>query len=177
MTNTNPETHQTIRVGGIKLSPELVQFSFSRTPDQDSLLSTILERIAAHGINISFLSLSSTDNGSHISLCVLSEHLIFVKNLIENLLPEDQALVCVSSVGTLTLFPHRNDLGLLGAVISLFAKAKLPIYGIGTSISALAINTEYRLLQEAIEHLTSIIELPQNHSPFRHEFDVQQITP
>jgi hypothetical protein len=176
MRDSTSETHPRIRIGGIKLSPELVQFSFSRPVGQESQLSAILRAIAGRAVNIPFLSLSSASGGSHISLCVAAESHIIVRTLIEYHLQQRQQIHCLPEVGTISLFPHRYSFELVGRLISRMVEAEIPIYGICSSISALTVVTVFRRQEDAVTALESFIELPANHAPFRQEFDIRQIS-
>jgi len=85
-------------------------------------------------------------------------------------------LQVIHGVGTLTLFPHRRSLALLGRVVEILGQSGMSIHSLCTSISALAINIDFVLLDQAVEVLEKIVELPQNHAPFRPEFWVRQIS-
>lgn len=94
--------------------------------------------------------------------------------LIDNLLHPHEKLCSkvAASVGTLTLFPHQSSLNKLGLVLTMFGKHGLPVYGMNSSISALAINTDYHRLDEAAELLKTVFLLPENHAPFRQHLPV-----
>jgi len=88
--------------------------------------------------------------------------------LIDNLLqPHKISSEVTTSVGTLTLFPHQASLNILGLVLTIFGQHELPVYGMNSSISALAINTDYHRLDEVAQLLKSAFLLPENHAPFR----------
>ena len=175
MDRTPAKIHERIRVGGIKLSPELVQFSCNYTSATDSCLATALKVIAGQQINVTFLSLSSSSDTLSMSLCVALENHIIVRQILESAFADVGRLQCIDSVGTLTVFPHRNSLALLGRIVGAFAVNSLPVYGICTSISALSVNTRYSSLMQAVTTLRDIVDLPENHSPFRQEFIIRQI--
>lgn len=177
MRDPTSKTGSRIRIGGIKLSPELVQFSFSRQSGQGKQLSAILKAVAGQSINIPFLSLSSSPPRSSISLCVAAENHVLVRTLIEYHLQQGQQIHSFPEVGTISLFPHRYSFELLGKIISCMTETAIPIYGICSSISALTIVTYYNRQEDAVSALESFIELPANHAPFRQEFDIRQISP
>lgn len=168
--------HHRIRVGGIKLSPELVQFIYTGPSQEKCLLTPALESIAGQHINITFLSLSASENTISTTLCVEAENHIAVQGLLKAVIHNSRQFKTIPSVGTLTIFPHRNSITLLGKIIQSFAINTLPVYGLCTSISAISIITDYSSLQRAITALENIVELPDNHAPFRQEFTIRQIS-
>lgn len=175
MDSTPTKIPERISVGGIKLSPELVQFIFTRPVTENCVLAPVLAIIAGKQINITYLSLSASSREISTSLCVNTEHLMIVKPILEDFVKNPQSLQCIPSVGTITIFPHRNSLILLGRIIRAFAVNQLPVLGVCTSISALSINIAFSSLETGIKVLENIVELPDNHSPFRQEFHVRQI--
>jgi aspartokinase len=175
MEKTPAQIHERIRVGGVKLSQELAQFIYSRPASAECFLTTALGAISHQQINITFLSLSATENEVNISFCVDKDQYITVQGLLDSVIGNRHQTQCIPSVGTLTIFPHRNSLRFIGKIIQSFSDNKLPIYGLCTSISALSINTDYSLLEHALRVLQEVIELPENHAPLRQEFNVRQI--
>lgn len=166
---------QRIRVGGIKLSPELAQFTYTRPTAEKCFFNASLESIAHQNINISYLSLSCSENSVSTSFCVANEYLTTVQGILSTSGIRQEYLLCISSVGSLTIFPHRNNLSMLGRVLRIFGSYKLPVFGVCTSVSALSVITRYSDLENATIALEGILELPENHSPFRQEFNIQQI--
>lgn len=169
---SNPER---IAIGGIKLSGELAQFSFRRSDHRQCVSSLVLAAIAKHHINIPFLSFTVSSHTVDTTFCVASEHLVTVKSILEAETGEPESITCLPSVCTLTLYPHRSNLSLMSRIIGVFASHSLPIYGICTSVSALSINTRYTDVEQAVKRLQEVVELPANHSPLRHQFQVQQL--
>lgn len=177
MDNAPTRIPERISVGGIKLSPELVQFSYTRpTAEHDSLASAV-KLIAGRRINITYFSSSATSGQISVSLCVEAAHHMAVNGILRTAVKSPQHLQCMPSVGTLTVFPHRNSFVLPGRILQAFAVNNLPIYGLCTSISALSVVTAFNRLDSAITALGDIVELPRNHSPFRQELTIRQIQP
>ena len=166
-----------IGIGGIKLSPELVQYTFVCPLDQASRSGKILNSIAAKAINLPFLSLSATAGEARVSLCVTVANSTIVRHLIADGLDQSQSIHCTSSVGTFSVFPHRYNFDLLGQLLTHLADAGIVIYGMCSSISALTVVIDFTCQEEAIRALAPYIELPANHAPFRQEFDIRQISP
>lgn len=164
-----------IRVGGIKISPELAQYIYTRPSNNRCGLQSALEKIASLNINISYLTLSSATDSISTSFCVAADNLSTVEGILHSTSDISDQVEIIPSVGSLTLFPHRNSMVMLGRVLKLFGNHNLKIYGICTSISALTLITDFSQLNQAITAFEEIVELPENHSPFRQEFQIRQI--
>ena len=162
-------------IGGIKLSAELAQFSLNRTFATPGSFDRILAAIAGRHINIAFLSHTAAQPRATTTFCVTMGHLATVSNIIETAIVAPESFSCIPEVGTVTLYPHRHDLRLIARIIGLFHRHGLPLYGICTSISALSINTRYTVLEQTVERLREIVDLPENHSPLRQQFQVRQL--
>jgi aspartokinase len=177
MDNALTRIPERISVGGIKLSREQVQFSYTRPATEQCFLAPALKRIAARHINITFLSISASADHISASLCVESDHYLIVNGILKATVITPGRLECINSVGTLTVFPHRNSFVLTGRILQAFAVNKLPVYGMCTSISALSVVTDFKTLECATTALEDIVEVPLNHSPFRQELTIRQIQP
>lgn len=172
-------TNDRLSVGGIKLSPELVLFTYSRHLHLPCALLPALRTLSHQQINIFFLSQSlKVEEGCvTTSFCVLPE---FSTNTLAALTRSKQTgdnITTISKVGVLSIYPHKHDFSLLGKVLMTFAGQGLPIHGLCTSISALSVLTDIRKFDAAVAALTEVVDLPENHSPFRQEFRVRQISP
>ena len=179
-----------IGIGGIKFSPELVQYTHHSRLPADELPVDFLRCLTEQRINLPFLCSCSVGDGVRSTFCVTASDAPRVEMLLtdgvaaggrnwqssEGVSLLDQ-LEIIHGVGTLTLFPHRRSLMLLGRVVEILGQSEITIHSLCTSISALAINIDYQLLDQAVGELRKIIELPNDHAPFRPEFCVRQISP
>jgi len=162
------EIHDRISIGGIKLSPELAQFScFFSKSDPDFLIS-LLRAIAGRQINIIYFSLTDAGDLRNLHVVVEAVHQSAVAALLPSSGVQDkQPGQQLNSVGTVTIFPHRNSLNLLGRVLSTCGTGPLALTGLLTSISALSFTAPYPKLDDTVAALTTLLELPENHAPFR----------
>jgi len=172
------EDNTKIPIGGIKFSEELVQVTVGRNSAGEASFDNLLHLLAGRQINIPFICHSSLNYNAHYneksSFCVLSSDLGRVQETLIFSAFTSRSVRIVPSVGTLTLFPHRNSFRLLGLVIGFFGKNQYPIHSLATSISAIALNTDYRLLDDIAGKLQAIVTLPENHAPYRQEFLLTQ---
>jgi hypothetical protein len=173
-------------LGGIKFSEKLVHVSHCVLSLSDRSFVHLIERIAEKHINIPFLCTGALRS----TFCIAAADFVFLEKLLDShtspgkqthlQTPADPALrdqlQITHSVGTLTLFPHRRSLVMLGQVVEILGQAGIVIHSLCTSISAVALNLDFHLLDPAVEVLEKIVELPDNHAPFRPEFSVKQIS-
>lgn len=164
-----------IKIGGIKLSQELAQFNVSGGHSVGLLLTPYLRCMAENRINLTFLSLDKSEAGSIGSFCVAANDFARVRQLMDADVSAQNRIEVVAPVGTITIFPHRRSFTLLGSVIGSLGKAGIPIHAICTSLSTLAVNTDYPLLDQAVEELEKILDIPGNHAPYRQDFDTTVI--
>lgn len=129
-----------------------------------------LGRLVDQKVNLPFLCQGQIAEGTQTSICMAADDFPVVAGLIEELTGSMAAdVTIIPSVGTLTLFPHQSSFKILGKVLSLFGKHDLPVHSLCTSISALAVNTDFGLLDRCAEVLQNVFRLPENHSPFRQQ--------
>ncbi len=170
-----PEENHKISIGGIKFSEELIQVSIVKNGDSESTLVKLLHLIAEKKITLHFLCHSLIPEASTTSFCVLKEDFGVLQTILNFSLLADLDIEVIQSVGAITLFPHRNSFFLLGLILRTLGEFQFPVYSLSTSISAVAINTDYSCLDAATEKLLSVVTLPDNHAPFRQEFCLKQI--
>ena len=170
------DEEQKIRIGGIKFSEELIQISVACPSPDNSALSHLLQRIAEKNINIAFLCHSVLADTPACVFCVGPADRVRLRDILTcSAVPEKDVRI-IDSVGMLTLFPHRNDIALLGRIVHFFGRQGFALHALCSSISALTVNTDYLLLDTIAEKLQNIVVLPENHAPFRQGFRVTQIT-
>lgn len=156
----------TLRLGGIKLSGELVQIDFHESKFSAEKFIGLLSKVTEAEITIPHLHQRRSTQLLQSSLCLATEDFLRVQKELVSLLQNCSCTV-LPGVGSITLFPHRFELGLFTRVIHALAHDNIPLYGISTSVSALVIHTEYTLLEKGVEAIMQVCELPDNHTPLR----------
>ena len=165
-----------ISIGGIKFSEKLTQISLVKKTADDSSIDDLLHLLAQKRINIPFLCHSSTTYPNHRScFCVSYENFPQVQSLLNFSSFDNLNIQIIQSVATITLFPHKNSFKLLGQIIHTFGKFDIPVYSMSSSISAIALNTDFLSLAMAAEKLQEVTCLPENHAPFRQEFCLKEL--
>ena len=156
-----------IRVGGLKLSPELVMVTQRFNAAEACSVPPIYRLFGQQKINIHYLSAQEREKQTHI-VCLVSmgEHRR-VKNL-PHLHPDETGRIQIfPGKGMVSLFPHRSRMDILGLVVKTLASAGVGIYGYSASISSLVFVIDYEAQQRAISAISSCFELPEYHSPYR----------
>lgn len=164
-----------IRVDGIKFSQELIHITISSGPGEKKLNTRLLRSMAENRINCPILFYSAMDHCSQGAVCITLED----SHRLEQMLAMDPDLKenvqCLSPVGSISLFPHKSSLKLLGCLMHVFGKTGLPIYGVAASLSTLTMTTDFHRLDDAIESLMPYISLPTNHAPFRSQLRIKAL--
>ncbi len=164
-----------IKLGGIKLSPELVLFNLYRLPIHGQDHFSLLRRIAEDRINLTFLLHHQTKTGMACSFCVIRNDAVRVKRCIQSPGSSGEEIGIIDPVGTIAIFPHRYSLAVLGTLIRITARARIPIHALCTSLSSVAVTTDYRYLGKVVEEVQKVFSLPVNHAPFRSDFEQEQV--
>lgn len=163
-----------IRIGGIKFSEELVQITFTRKSPTDSPVEPLLQFISLNKLNIPFVCHSATQPYPETILCIDRSDFQPVEHFLKGAAFTHTNWSYIESVGSLTIFPHRNSFLFLGNVLNVLGENGFPVYAISSSISALALTTDYNRLEDVATCLQEQFELPENHAPFRQEFQLKQ---
>ncbi len=163
------------KVGGIRLSRELVQVDVGGQREDGLPGASLLSALAEQKINLTGLTASLAGAPAAVSFCVAASDFGRVQCLIDGIPDLRPRVRVTAAVCALTVFPHRCDLGLLGRLLETFSRAGCPIYGVASSISTLTLNTDHASAGQALTALESVLELPLNHSPYFQEFLVRQV--
>jgi aspartokinase len=156
----------TLRLGGIKLSGELVQIDVCEPNYSAEKFIALLTRIAEAEITVPHLHQRRSGKRLQSTLCLAAEDYLRVQKELDCLVPDGHSAV-LTSVGSITLFPHRFDFGLFSRVLHALSCDNIPLFGVSTSVSALVIQTENTLLEKAVQATLRVCELPENHTPLR----------
>ena len=166
-----------MRIGGIKLSRELVQYNLHQSAPINPALTSFIRQVAEGEINLTFLSLNCSQSGFDCSLCVAAEDRTRIEELTASAASIELSIAVIAPVGTLTIFPHHHSLSLLGRVMGILGGAGIPMHALCTSLSSLAINTDYPVMDQAVKELLKVLDLPLNHAPFYQESDTNGLNP
>ena len=174
--NKNPgqEPEDRIPVGGIKFSPELVCVRLKAGSDKRRVFTQLLKTFSDNSIPLPFLVQDVTDDGWFSTFCVDTADWAACRTFLTHFPSLTKHQEFFSPAGSITIFPHRNSLGLLGRVISVFNEGSSPLYGFCTSISATSFCSDFLLLDSITDSILKHVALPENHAPFKPEFILKQ---
>ena len=165
-----------IKIEGIKLSNELLQIRYQVNSDSKNTFSSLFRILAEKQINITFISSTYLSRRIHESCCIAIEDEDKVRNLIDSEPALIRNVQFIPSVGMISLFPHQSSPRILGLSLYALGEARIPVYGLASSLSALTFITDYERLDIAASVLTDYLELPPNQAPFRTQLRVKQST-
>ncbi len=164
------ESTDKLKINGIKLSEELVQINL--TPEADISPARLFHKLAVRRINLSLVVVGATGDRLNSACCIAADELPRAKSVIDQV---SGGLQVITSVGSLTVYPHRTRFDLLECVLAGFGRRRLPVYAIASSLAALTVTTDYGRIEEAVAAVEEETTLPHNHAPLYPEFKVRQI--
>ena len=155
-----------VQIGGIKTTSKLIQLTLL---DQDNFVSAIslfFSALNKNKINLSFVSTTFMQGKFQATCCVLSEDKKRIMGIINTFERLKKQIQFIDGVGMLSVFPHRSSLNLLGLSLYALGNARIPLFGMSSSISTLTFITDYTQLSKAVASLLKYLDLPANHAPF-----------
>jgi hypothetical protein len=163
------EATEKIKIGGLKFSDELVLVRLPEKLAAEAELPAVLSALMQQEINMSFFCADHTAP-SQAGFCLARDDLSRCRAVFDAMFPTGGPhFDSVGAVGTLIIFPHQGKLAVLGRLLGVFGRRRLPLLSLCSSLSGLAVNTGYSLLEPAAAALQDVFELPDNHAPFRSE--------
>jgi hypothetical protein len=152
----------------MRFSPQQVEIELHGSSSGMAGLLELLDLLSAASINLSYLSLDSSA-GLKARFCLAQEDYGSAKKLFKEL-PATlrRQLNVFPATGTLTLFPHRSRLDILGRMLLVLGKYGIGVHGLCSSLSAFAVNIDYPLLDDVAGLLETAFIPPANHAPYRH---------
>ncbi|MFN2354212.1 MAG: hypothetical protein ABR512_06780 [Desulfopila sp.] len=156
----------TLRLGGITLSDELVQLDILDSGSSNKRFLALLQRVASARVAIPNLHQGLAGGKLQSTICLTAEDFASLSRDPDGELDGRWCSVR-RSIGTISLFPHRFDLALYGRLINVLHKRGIPVHGMSSSVSALVIHTDYNLLEDGVAAILTLCHLPDNHTPLR----------
>ena len=155
-----------VKIGGVKLSQELVLLHVLDCEPPFSGVSLFLRICNENRINLPFITTASSLRDFRLACCLASEDLIRVKNIINKGNVFNAQIQYTPGVGLVSVFPHKSNLRILGLLLHALGKADIPLLGMSSSISALTFITDHAQLDRAVSFLKNFFEIPLHHAPF-----------
>lgn len=168
-----PNMMEKVKIGGIKLSSKLIQLSLLNQDDFDSSISLFFKILNKNQINMPFISTTTNGGISQACCCVSSDDENRIRDIINKVENLKTQIQFINEVGMLSVFPHGSSLKILGLLLFAFGNARIPIFGISSSISTLTFIIDYGKLKKAITSLSSYFDLPASHAPFKSDISLE----
>jgi hypothetical protein len=166
---------QRIKIEGIKLSNELIAITFRNLSDSENLISHVCQLLARNQINMPFLSVIRIGKNNEFLCCFSAEEQDRVKDLIYSDSRMSSTAEFINGVGLLSLFPHQSSMKILGLSLYVIGQARLPIYGLASSLSVLTFVMDYSRLNKAVVSLREYLDIPSDQVSLQPEIQVRQI--
>jgi len=163
-----------IPIGGIKFSEERIHYTISCLNNSQATINDFLQHIHNKQVNIPFLAHASLEHSKKTCFCVSTKDGQLIDEIVESAQTIPLEITTQHRVGSVTIFPHKKDFTFIAIIMSLLESLPLPVYSSCTSISAYVFNTNRDGLETIATDFTEIFALPDNHSPFNPEFQLQQ---
>lgn len=161
-----------VRINGLRLSGRLCRLcqEMQCFPEAGSVY--LSRKLALSRINITFFLLDCLSSPARITCLVAPESLAKYG---------DSAYFCADTgnepgSGLVSLFPHRFDPAVFGAVFRAVDSEKLPWHCMATSGSMLTMATGFDVQLQTALSISSHFDLPPDHGPFRPEPDYDIIS-
>lgn len=168
-----PNMMEKVKIGGIKLSSKLIQLSLLNQDNFGSSISLLFKILNENQINMPFISTSTCGEISQAYCCVSFEDEKRIKDIVGTIEGLDKQIQFINEVGMLSVFPHGSSLKILSLLLYALGNARIPIFGITSSISTLTIITDYDKLEKAVTSLSNYFDLPAGHSPFKSDVSLK----
>jgi len=121
-------------------------------------IGQIFRKLAENRINLEFISRVPHKNGNtSVVICVDSKDMSTAVAVLEEIKPLIKArdILPLAQAGILSIFPHREHAVIISIIIQTLSAAKIPLFAMGSSISAISCVIEERKIPNAIKLLSS----------------------
>jgi aspartokinase len=140
---------EAIPMEGMKVSGDLVLVEGTDLPATGERLSIFLSGLTQAGVNMNLFIGAKTEEGTQFECCVAASDEGRVKPLLDGKPELKTGVEFAAPVDLLTLFPHRFDLKILGLSLTALGRARIPLHGFCSSLSAITFITDHTDLEKA----------------------------
>jgi aspartokinase len=137
-----------LRVSGHQSLMEVADRSYA-----GERLSRMLGELAVAGVNMNLFIGGETKEEIRFACCVAASEEAHIKALMDPNPEFRTGVELTPAVDQLTLFPHRSELKILGLGLTALARARIPLHGFCSSLSAITFVTDHTDLDQAIAAL------------------------
>jgi hypothetical protein len=121
-------------------------------------------------VSIAFMTSTGLDD-PHLAMCCIdpTDQSSLLAGLARNADLKACALIEPDPVGTLSIYPHRSSITVLGAALQALNEHGVGVHAVASSISALTFVVDYVHQDKAAAVLTDLMTLPPGITPVRQE--------
>jgi len=141
--------NDTIPMEGMKVSGDLVRVSVANASLAEEVVARFLGGLTDNRININLFIGGKGSEGTQFTCCIAAPDEERVKTLTEPISDLKGRVQFSGPVDLLSVFPHRFNLKALGLSLIALGKAKIPLHGFCSSLSALTFITDHADLDQA----------------------------
>ncbi len=168
-------TEEKNSIGGIKFMENLALFTITEPVSKTGTAMQFFSILSENEINISMISSIMDDRILRTDCSVSEDNLQRILELISPLPELEERLKVLRGLGSISIYPHKSSMNLLGIILFAFGKRKIPVYSMASSISAFTFLTECDCLDKAAKALKEYLMLPENHAPFQQQISIKHI--
>ena len=153
-----------LKINGIRLNKNFIQLIREKISDTTDMSVPLYQTLADNRINMVFALLNTMDKP-------FVSGTIAKNNFRQTLFPEDQSgsHSMISTVSTVSIYPHHYRLRLLGFLLSLLGQQKLFFRHMVSSGSMLTFVVDQKNCDNFINILSEEFDLPRSHVPFEQD--------
>lgn len=141
--------NETIPMEGMKVSGDLVRVNVVDVSLTEELLTGFLKGLTENRVNMSLFIGGKGSGGMQFTCCVAAPDQDRLKTLTEPIPDLKACLEFSAPVDLLSVFPHQFNLKALGLSLMALGKARIPLHGFCSSLSALTYITDHADLGQA----------------------------
>lgn len=172
-------TEEKLNIGGVKFTENIALLSItepiSGKISKKNTAMLFFSLLSENEINISMLSMIRDAKTVRTDCSVAEDNLHKIYKIIAPFPELKERLEVLHNLGTISIYPHKSLMKLLGKILFAFGKKKIPVYNMTSSISSFTFLTECDCLEKAVEALKENFKLPQNHAPFQQQFCIKHV--
>jgi aspartokinase len=149
---------------GVKRSGDLVMVNLVRASSPEEFIQGFLRILTQSRINMNFFVGNAMEKGIQFTCCVNSSDGSRVRELTDHMTDLSGCAKFHHPVDLISIFPHQFNLKVVGLGLMAFARARVSLYGICSSLSALTFITDHTHSDKALAILEEFFDLPGERS-------------
>ena len=155
----NCSTTEKIVMEGLRVSGNLSLMEVADRSYAGERLSRMLGELAKAGVNMNLFIGGETQQEIRFDCCVADSDGAHINALMDPNPELREGVKLSAAVDLLALFPHGFDLKILGLGLTALARARVPLYGFCSSLSAITFIVDHTDLDQGVGALKGCFEV------------------